>query len=126
MTKDGKPKNLRDRLFDFSVRVIKFLATLPDRKEYGVFKYQLSKSGTAMGANYEESQAAVSRKEFENKIAICLKESKESNYWLRVIRKLEIGDRDECTQLVQESFEFKSIFASIIVKSKHHHRQRGR
>lgn len=126
MTKDGKPKNLRDRLFDFSVRVIKFLATLPDRKEYGVFKYQLSKSGTAMGANHEESQAAVSRKEFENKIAICLKESKESNYWLRVIRKLEIGDRDECTQLVQESFEFKSIFASIIVKSKHHHRQRGR
>jgi len=64
-----------------------------------------------MGANYEESQASVSKKEFENKISICLKESKESNYWLRIIRELNIGDLEECKRLVQESSEFSSIFA---------------
>ncbi len=73
-----------------------------------------------MGANYEESQASVSKKEFENKISICLKEAKESNYWLRIIKELGIGDQKECIRLVQESSEFSNIFASIIVKSKSH------
>lgn len=120
MKQEGKKKDLRERLLNFSVDVIRFLAALPDKREYGVFKYQLSKSGTAMGANYEESQAAVSKKDFENKIAICLKEAKESNYWLRVIHRLEISDTKECMRLIRESAEFKRIFASIIVKSRFH------
>ena len=96
-------RDLQDRLFGFAVDILRFILILPQKKEYDVFRYQLSKSGTSMGANYEESQAAVSRKEFENKIAISLKEAKESNYWLRIIEELGIGAHEECKRLTQES-----------------------
>lgn len=43
--------DLRERLLNFSIKTIKFLMTLPDKKEIEVFKYQLSKSATAVGAN---------------------------------------------------------------------------
>ena len=118
MKQERNKKDLRERLLNFSVDVIRFLATLPDKREYVVFRYQLSKSGTAMGANYEESQAAVSKKDFQNRIAICLKEATESNYWLRVIHRLGISDTIECTRLIGESSEFKNIFASIIISSR--------
>ncbi len=85
--------DLQDRLLKFSVDIMKFLLTLPKKKEYDVWRYQLSKSSTSAGANYEQAQGAVSRKDFENKIAISLKEAKESNYWLRITRELRIGDQ---------------------------------
>jgi len=76
------PIDLRKRLFQFAVDSFKFLATLPSRKVYNVFRYQISKSSTSMGANYEEAQGAVSQKDFANKVGICLKESKETIVFL--------------------------------------------
>jgi four helix bundle protein len=58
--------DLDKRLFDFAVRVIKFLRTLPATSEYNVIKYQLTKSATSSGANYEEAQAGSSRADFTN------------------------------------------------------------
>ena len=49
--------------------------------------YQLAKSGTSVGANYEESQASQSKEDFYYKIGICLREARESNYWLRLLDK---------------------------------------
>jgi len=39
------------------VRIIKFIRNLPTTTEYKVIKYQLTKSATSSGANYEEAQA---------------------------------------------------------------------
>ena len=57
--KNEKNKELRERLLEFSVSVLKFLHTIPYRKEYDVLRYQLSKSATSIGANYEESQTST-------------------------------------------------------------------
>ena len=46
--------DLRNKLLQFSVSVIRFLLNLPNKREYDVFRYQLSKSATSIGANYEE------------------------------------------------------------------------
>jgi four helix bundle protein len=56
-----KENELKERLFRFAVDVLKILGKLKGAKETDVIKYQLSKSATSSGANYEESQAAVSR-----------------------------------------------------------------
>jgi hypothetical protein len=37
-------------LLTFTVEVIKFIGTIPFKKEYDVLKYQLSKSATSIGA----------------------------------------------------------------------------
>ena len=62
--------DLSKRLFDFAVRVIKFLRKLSNNHEYSVIWYQLIKSSSSSGANYEESQAGTSRTDFINKVRI--------------------------------------------------------
>ena len=77
--------NLNNRLFNFSVRVLKFLPQLPKTQEFTVVRYQLAKSSTSSGANYEESQAGSSKADFNNKVRISLREMRESNYLPSVI-----------------------------------------
>ena len=113
-----KSKQLAERLLTFTVDIFKFLRTIPFNKEYDVFRYQLSKSASSIGANYEESQAC-SRKEFYQRINICLREARETNYWLRALERLNLGDENKRSQLVRESKELKLIFGSIHSKNKH-------
>ncbi len=108
--------DLMERLFSFSVEVIKFLRLLPDSPEARVIKHQLIKASTSGGANYEESQAGVSRREFKMKVAISLKEIREANYWLRIILKTELIRDDRLTYLIKESNELKAILGSIVSK----------
>jgi four helix bundle protein len=75
-----KENDLQKRLFDFGVRVLKFLPNLPGTPEFRVVRYQLAKSSSSSGANYEEAQAGSSRADFNNKIRISLREMRESNY----------------------------------------------
>ena len=74
--------------------------------------YQLS--GTSVGANYEESQASQSKEDFYYKIGICLREARESNYWLRIIQsKNWIKNKIMIESIVNESSELKLIFGKI-------------
>ena len=110
--------NVLDRTFKFGVNCIIFLRTLPRDFEYNVIKLQLTKSSTSIGANYEESQAGSSKADFKNKVRISLREARESNYWLRVIKALERSENEQLESLIQESKELKNILASIINNTK--------
>ncbi|MHB2149556.1 four helix bundle protein [Calditrichota bacterium LG25] len=109
-------KDFRERLLNFSVEIIKFLKTIPYRKEYDVLRYQLSKSATSIGANYEESQAST-YKEFINKNRIALREAKESIYWLKIIKRLQIGNLEILENLISECKEISNIFGAIVSKA---------
>ena len=120
--------DLKERLLQFAADIIKFLFLLPYVKEMEVFRFQLSKAGTSIGANYEESQAGTYN-EFRSRIQICLRESKETNYFLRVLKKLKLEETNfrfkdknryvsELNRLLKESEEIKRIFGSISVKTQ--------
>lgn len=111
-----RENDLLDRTFYFGVRCLKHLKTFPNTSEYSIIKYQLGKSSTSIGANYEEAQAGSSKADFKNKVRISLKEARESNYWLRVLKALEDKQDDELNFLTQESNEIKKILASILNK----------
>lgn len=113
-----KENDLLNRTFVFGVNCLKFLKTLPNSYEINVVKVQLSKSSTSIGANYEESQAGSSRADFRNKIRIALREATETNYWLRIIKELEVSDNDKLSGLLQESLEIKNILGAILNKTK--------
>ena len=85
-----------------------------------MIKYQLIKSSTSSGANYEESQAGTSRADFNNKVRIALKEKRESNYWLRLIKatlEIKAFDFNELNSLIDESNELAKILGSIVNKT---------
>ena len=110
---------LSKRLFHFAVQVLRFLRKLDNTSELKVIKYQLTKSSTSSGANYEESQAASSRPDFFNKVKISLREIRESNYWLRIIKSTDMSPEslaDELEMLISESNELKNILGSISSK----------
>nr|WP_315151271.1 four helix bundle protein [uncultured Flavobacterium sp.] len=108
--------DLLDRTFNFGVDVLKFIRQLPRDSEYNLIRFQLGKSATSTGANYEESQAGSSKADFKNKIRIALKEARESNYWLRIIKALSESESLELNRLLQESKEIKNILAAILNK----------
>ena len=116
---EEKKNDLCDRLFEFAVRVIEFLKTLPYSPENKTIRTQLSKSACSSGANYEEAQSGSSKADFTNKVRISLREMRESNYWLRIIKRtvneINISELD---YLIQESTELKNILGSIVQKSR--------
>lgn len=112
-----KENDLLERTFNFGVRCLKFLRSLPNSTEYHIIKYQLGKSSTSVGANYEESQAGSSKADFRNKVRIALKEARESSYWLRLIKALDETINEELDFLIKESQELKNIIGTIIKKS---------
>lgn len=113
---------LNKRIFSFVIRVLKFIKTLDRNDELQVMKYQLAKSSTSTGANYEEAQAGVSRADFSNKVAIALKEMRETNYWLRLIKATENKiNNPEIIALIEESEELKKILGSIVTKTRKLH-----
>lgn len=106
---------LSKRLFKFAVDVIKMLRTLKGGYDLKIISYQLGKAATSSGANYEEAQGAVSRADFGNKVGISLKEMREANYWLRILKELYPTNK-EIIRLVKESSELKNILGSISYK----------
>jgi len=110
--------DLEKRLFTFAIRTIKYLRKLPYVEEFKVLRYQLTKSATSSGANYEEAQAGSSKADFNDKTRISLREMRESNYWLRVIKELIEKEDAELSALLQESLELKSILGSIVQKTR--------
>lgn len=109
---------LQQRNFDFSVGVIKFLRLIKYSKESDILKSQLLRSATSIGANYEEAQGAFSKDDFKYKISICYKESRETNYWLRIFKVVFNRENKDLDLLLRESDELKKMFSSISKKIK--------
>ena len=117
---DPKSQELLDRTFVFGVSILKLLTTLPSNETLRVPKYQLAKSSTSVGANYEEAQGAESKEDFAHKVGISLKEVRESHYWLRVLRAL-VSDGEKQKSLdkfISEATELKNIFSSIRITAR--------
>jgi four helix bundle protein len=89
---------------------------LDKSKANDIIEYQLIKSGTSCGGNYEEAQAASSQADFKYKVGISLREMRESNYWLRILRAIGIQDNTN-HELINESEELKKILGSICKKA---------
>lgn len=109
-----------ERSFDFALRIIKLCQFLNKQyvMENNILAKQLLRSGTSIGANVEEAQAGQSRSDFVHKMAIALKEARETNYWLRLLEASEMLPKEKLTELLRESDEIKKIIGAIIVSSK--------
>ena len=81
-----KPQDIVARTFQFALSIIELANQLDDsRGSSRVLTRQILRSGTSIGANIEEAQAAESKADFTHKYNIALKEAHETKYWLRLI-----------------------------------------
>lgn len=113
------PTPITDRTFNFATRIVNLCKVLDE--DPGVARTlskQLIRSGTSIGANVEESQAAQSTADFINKLEIALKEARETRYWLRLIIASELVPENRLLPLLGETDELIKIIAAIIVSTK--------
>ena len=75
-----------------------------------VVRYQLTKSGTSVGANYRATCRGGSRAEKIAKLGIAIEESDESLYWLEILEDLNLGEATERKRLLREADELTAIF----------------
>ncbi|PJA87354.1 MAG: four helix bundle protein [Candidatus Moranbacteria bacterium CG_4_9_14_3_um_filter_40_7] len=115
-----KRKNfdLLERTAKFGENTIEFAQILPRNEINRSLVSQIFRSATSIGANYMEADGAVSKKDFENKIGISRKESKESMHWFRMIAKANSNESEKCRKLWKEAQELVWIFSSIISNSR--------
>ena len=114
-----KKKDLEERLFAFSLRLVRLYQKLSKHSELGrIFGRQLLRSGTSIGANYQEGQAGQSRADFVSKTSISLKESRETHYWLRLVIASDLLPDKLMTDLVDESDQIKKILGAIVARCK--------
>ena len=111
-------KQLEIRSKEFALSIIRLSASLPKTTESKAIKYQITKSGTSIGANYREANRARSKADFMNKIKICESEASETVYWLEIISELNWGHNEKNQAILKEANEILAIFTAIGKKLK--------
>jgi len=113
-----KKNVIKDKSFDFALRIVKLYQYLvKDKKEF-VLSKQLLRSGTSVGANVRESEHAQSKADFIHKLSISLKEANETDYWLELLYKSDYLEQKEYYSLKNDSEEILKLLVSIIKSSK--------
>ena len=113
-----KSKDLKERLYEFALRIVNSVKSLPENWIALEIGKQLLHSGTSIAANYEKTCGAFGKDDFIYKINTALKEAKESKHWLRLIRDSKITYSNELNYLRQESGEICSILGKSVVTAK--------
>ena len=75
---------------------------------------QIVRSGTSIGANANEAIYAVSTAEFIAKLQISLKETAETEYWLRLLILSDYLTEQEGQSLLNDCLEIKRILVSSL------------
>ena len=111
-----KKNEILDLSFDFALEIIKLVKYLKANKEF-VMSSQLLRSGTSIGANITEAQAAQSTNDFIAKMSISSKEARETEYWLRLLDKSNYLDEYQNKSVVFNSIQSIVKLLTSIIKT---------
>jgi len=105
--------DLKERLLNYSVRVVKLCQALERSLVTEHIAKQLLRCGTSPMANYAEASQAESSKDFVHKLGICLKELQESELWILLIQRAKLVSHEERLKpILGESSELLKILAA--------------
>ena len=107
--------DLEDRLLAYAAAVVQLTEAMPNTRAANHVGGQLLRSGTSPLFNHGEAQAAESTNDFVHKMKICLKELRESQRALRLIKKVPmLDDISRIEPLFQETDELIRIFVASL------------
>jgi four helix bundle protein len=95
-------------------RAIRMARALPHDVAGREIGRQVVRSSGSVGANLEEAQATLTRKDFINKVGLALRESRETLYWIRRIESNELLPSARLKELTNEWNELVAILTSIV------------
>ena len=106
-------KDIHKRIFNYIVIGLKVIKVIPKTTENLPIINQVSRSLTSIGANDQEADGAITRKDFSSKYSIVLKETKETIYWWEILKASDFKN-EKLEWLITEGKEiFRVVFAII-------------
>lgn len=102
----------------FALKIIRLYKYLCEEKKEFVLSKQVLRSGTSIGANAKEASMAQSKKDFEAKLSIALKESGETEYWLELLHDSDYIENASFESIYADNKELIRILTSILKSSR--------
>lgn len=116
--KTSTPQEVAERLLEYGARIIKVVESLPQTLVGKRIGDQLLRSGISVEAHYEEAQGGESHADFVHKLQIAVKELRESNYWLRLLRKSGTLPAERLSDLLDESNQLRAMLSKSVSTAK--------
>ena len=113
-----KENILIDKSIAFAARIIKLHQYLIKTKKETIISKQIVRSGTSIGANINEANYGQSKADFVSKMHIALKETSETEYWLKLLTMSEYITEDTGQSLLKDCLEIKKMLISSINTAK--------
>ena len=107
-------QELKNRTFDFGLRVISAVEALPKTETARILGRQLLRAGTSVGANYRAAARARSQADFISKLGVVEEECDESAYWMEMILARKLLKRAKLDNLYAEANELLAITVASI------------
>jgi four helix bundle protein len=111
-------KDIVRRSFQFSLRIFKLYRELEKDSMGRIIGKQVLRSGTSIGANIHEAQAAQSRADFAAKMTIASKEARETEYWIKLIEESKLLPANRLVEIKGEIQQLVKIITSIVLTTK--------
>ncbi len=121
-----KENILIDKSISFAARIIKLHDFLIKNKKGLTIAKQIIRSGTSIGANINEANYGQSPADFVSKMHIALKETAETEYWIKLLNMSEYIDDKMSGSLLEDCLEIKRILIASINTAKENNKQNRR
>ena len=105
---------LLDKALLFAARIVKLYQYLVKEKQESIISKQIIRSGTSIGANANEAVYGISKADFISKMQISLKETAETEYWLKLLILSEYLSESEGESLLADCTAIKKILVSTL------------
>ncbi len=113
--------DIHRRIYNFIIQVIKLVNSLPKTPSNLVIIGQILRSATSMGANDQEADGTLTKRDFLYSFTVVRKEGKETNFWLSLISDTNSEKiRKETLEIISEGVQIVAIVSSIINKTRSH------
>ena len=113
-----KENVLIDKSVAFAARVIKLNQYLTKDKKEHIISKQIIRSGTSIGDNIHEANYGQSKADFISKMHIALKETAETEYWLKLLKLSGYITEDMSRSLLSDCLEIKRLLIASINTAK--------
>jgi four helix bundle protein len=110
------PFDLEERTAVFGENIVRFSKTIPRNPSNNRLIDQVVGAGTSVGANFCEANDCFSKKDFRFTVKRCIKEAKETKFFLRMIAASEPSLAEEARPLYREATELLRILATMYRK----------
>jgi four helix bundle protein len=113
-----KNNPLLEKSLLFAVHIVKLNQYLIKEKHETVISKQIVRSGTSIGANANEAVYGVSSADFISKLQISLKETAETEYWLRLLILSGYIEETHGESMLSDCLEIKKMLVASLKTAK--------